>query len=416
MRWRIAISAAALALFVVLVQSLVFISMLEKKEDEFIDREISDQINFSMSRWAISPEAAKPNAPDMWLYRIPPDGTSGDAETTVPPMFAALTEGNHEVYLGSKEYHVAVRNSASGRFILAYDVDQHETRLNSLILFAVITAVSLGVVVLLVGYYLAGRLTARLDELALKLDQDAPISFVTPGLERELLAIARALDESRYRQQAMLERERAFASNLSHELRTPLTGIRTDAEILLTVPDLPEAVGRRSQRIISGVDRINQLANSLLLLAREAKPAEPISIVLASALESVWSDLQLANPKPVSLGLNVSPGVHLQADPVLLDLVLRNVLENALRYSEAGEIVCTLDGNSLAVRDTGPGFADEDLSRVFDRNFIGQRGLHGIGLAIVQHICSVSGWSVKAANAAGGGEICIDFGAAIRHG
>ena len=414
MRLRIAISAAALALFVVLVQSLVFISMLEKKEDEFIDREISEQLDFSMSRWAISPDAARPNAPDMWLYRIPPDGPSIDAETTVPPLFAALTEGNHEVYLGSKEYHVAVRNGVNGRFILAYDVDQHETRLNSLILFALITAVSLGVVVLLVGYYLAGRLTARLDELALKLDQDAPVSFVTPGLESELLAIARALDESRSRQQAMLERERAFASNLSHEIRTPLTGIRTDAEILLTVPDLPQAVGRRSQRIISGVDRINQLASSLLLLAREAKPAELILIGLVSALESVWCDLQLANLKPVSLGLDISPDVHLQADPVLLDLVLRNVLENALRYSESGEIVCRLEGDSLVVRDTGPGFAEEDLSRVFDRHFIGQRGVHGIGLAIVQHICNASGWSVRAANAPGGGEIRIDFGVAIR--
>jgi signal transduction histidine kinase len=307
-----------------------------------------------------------------------------------------------------------VRNGANGRFILAYDVDQHETRLNSLILFALITAVSLGVVVLLVGYYLAGRLTARLDELALKLDQDAPVSFVTPGLERELLAIARALDESRSRQQAMLERERAFASNLSHEIRTPLTGIRTDAEILLTVPDLPEAVGRRSQRIISGVDRINQLASSLLLLAREAKPAELILIGLVSALESVWCDLQLANLKPVSLGLDISPDVHLQADPVLLDLVLRNVLENSLRYSESGEIVCRLEGDSLVVRDTGPGFAEEDLNRIFDRHFIGQRGVHGIGLAIVQHICNASGWSVRAANAPGGGEIRIDFGVAIR--
>jgi signal transduction histidine kinase len=137
-------------------------------------------------------------------------------------------------------------------------------------------------------------------------------------------------------------------------------------------------------------------------------------IGLVSALESVWCDLQLANLKPVSLGLDISPDVHLQADPVLLDLVLRNVLENALRYSESGEIVCRMEGDSLVVRDTGPGFAEEDLSRVFDRHFIGQRGVHGIGLAIVQHICNASGWSVRAANAPGGGEIRIDFGVAIR--
>ena len=414
LRLRIAASLATLALLVVLVQSLVMISLLGEREDEFINQILNEQISFSISRWAISPDAARPNAPDMWLYRIPPNSQPTDAGSEVPSIFSGLDRGSHEVFLGEKEYHVVVRDSADGRFILAYDVDQHETRLSNLILFAVATAAGLGLLILVTGYLLAGRLTRRLDEMALKVDQDAPGAFIEPGMERELLAVARALDDSRQRQQSMLERERAFATNLSHELRTPLSGIRSDAELLLTLPDLPDAVTRRGQRIISSVDRINQLASSLLWLAREAKPAEMVMVVLAPAIESVWSDLQVANPKPLTLRLDISPHACLLADPVLLDLVLRNVLENALRYSESGEVVCQLAGTRLMVRDTGPGFVEAELSRVFDRYFIGQRGVHGIGLAIVQHICGASGWSAAAANGPSGGELSIDFGAAVR--
>lgn len=411
LRLRIAISLAVLALLVVLVQSLALISLLERKEDEFIDREINDQINYSISRWKTSPEAAQPNVPDMWLYQIPPEGQDSTQESAVPPLFANLHVGNHEVYLGSKEYHVAVRDSTEGRFVLAYDVDQHESRLNSMRFFAVLTALLLGLVILIAGYLMAGRLTGRLDRMAKKLDQEKPGTFVEPAMEIELLSIARALDDLRVRQQAMLDRERAFVTNLSHELRTPLTGIRTDAELLTTLPDLPEAVARRGNRIILSVDRMNQLANSLLWLAREAKPVTLEPVQLKSAIESMWAALQLAQPKPIGLRLAFGEleNVCVLADPSLLDLALRNVLENALRYSESGQIVCQLEGAKLIVRDTGPGFAEADLEHVFDRHFTGERGIHGIGLAIVQHVCTASAWSIRAANAATGGEIQIDF-------
>lgn len=71
-------------------------------------------------------------------------------------------------------------------------------------------------------------------------------------MEREILAIAGALDRYRQRQHEALDQEREFAANLSHELRTPLTAIRTDAELLAALPDAPESVRRRANRMIQG--------------------------------------------------------------------------------------------------------------------------------------------------------------------
>ncbi len=410
MRFRVAVSLATLVLLVILLQSMAMVLFMHEKEEEFIERQLEQQLAHSMALYAHSPDAALPNAPDMWLYRI---GRDGDA-SEVPPAMASLAPGQHEVFIGSKEYHVAVRDAEAVRFILAYDVNEHESRLDSLMLLTILTAVLLALLTLVAGYLLAGRLTRRLSRLAERVEQGVPGALAEPGMERELRAVADVLDSYRARQGAMLERERAFAANLSHELRTPLTGIRTDAELLAALPDVPEAVHRRGRRIVAGIDRINALAGSLLLLAREARPGPLEELRLRPLIEQVWASLMLAAAKDVALRLDIAPGSTLQADPALAELVIRNLLDNALRYSESGEVLCRLAGARLSVIDSGPGFAEGDLEKVFDRYFVGERGMHGVGLALVRHVCGASGWQVSARNAPGGGaEITLDFGAAL---
>lgn len=93
MRTRIAVSLAALALVFILTQSLALVLMLERNEDEFITAQLTAQIEYSMDLWRKSPDAALPNAPDMWLYRI----AQGASKSNVPLGFASLGVGNHEV-------------------------------------------------------------------------------------------------------------------------------------------------------------------------------------------------------------------------------------------------------------------------------------------------------------------------------
>lgn len=411
MRFRAAAWLAALAVLVILLQSTALIWLLDEKEEEFIERQLNDQIEHSMELWRKVPDAALPNAPDMWLYRLP---VGKALAGNVPPMFADLGVGNHEVYLGSKEYHVAVRDDESARYILAYDVEDHEARLSSLVLLTVLASGLLGLLTLAVGYLVAGRLTRRLEQLARRVEEETPGPLLEAGMDRELHAMAEALDRSRGRQQAMLDRERAFVSNLSHELRTPLTGIRTDAELLTASPEVSAAVVRRGNRIINSVDRINRLANSLLWLAREATPAQLEEIHLGSAIEAVWVNLAQTASTPQALRLDIPDECTLNADPSLLELVLRNLLENAQRHGEAGEILCRLQGSVLYVVDHGPGFAESELPQVFDRFFVGTGGASGLGLALVRHVCSASGWQVSARNApSGGGEIRLDFGESL---
>lgn len=412
MRLRIAAAVAALTLLAIAAQAVAMLMIFDEKEEEFIAEILGQQIAHSMAVWQTAPESAFPNTPDMQLYRIA-RGTQPAAG--IPADVARLAVGNHEILRAGREFHVAVREDDGARYILVYDVEDHETRLHELILITASAGGLLALVVLLAGYALAGGLASRLERLAGRVGEPGDTALAEPGMERELLAIADALDRYRQRQQQALAREQAFAANLSHELRTPLTAIRTDAELMAALPDLPESVARRANRVIGNVDRINALGNSLLLLGREARPALLEEIRLRPAIAAVWEALTIANPKPVRLRLDIPEGTAVAADPALFDLILRNLLDNALRYSEAGEIVCTLAGSRLSVTDCGPGFAAADLAHVFDRFYTGPRGRHGLGLALVHHVCTASGWQVSAGNATtGGAEVVVDLGRSVR--
>lgn len=412
MRLRIAAGVAALTLLAILAQAVAMLMIFDEKEEDFIEKILNQQIGHSMAVWQTDPESAAPNTPDMQLYRV---AKNTPATTDMPAEISKLPVGNHEIIRAGRDYHVAVREDGNARYFLLYDVEDHEVRLRDLVLITASAGILLALFVLLAGYTLAGGLASRLERLAARVGAPGNTSLVEPGMERELLAIAEALDRYRQRQEEVLAREQAFAANLSHELRTPLTAIRTDAELLTALPDTPPPVARRANRIIGSVDRINALGNSLLLLGREARPVLLEEIRLRPAIIAVWESLTIANSKPVSLHLEVAEGTTLVADPTLLEIVLRNLLDNALRYSDQGEISCTVEDSRLVVTDHGPGFAEADLAHIFDRFYTGPRGRHGLGLALVQHVCNASGWQASAGNSpAGGARVVVELGNSLQ--
>jgi len=157
------------------------------------------------------------------------------------------------------------------------------------------------------------------------------------------------------------------------------------------------------------------LAESLLLLAREAHPQLLETVSVADAIRSAWSGIQSQPTKSVKLELQIPESAVLQADPALLQLVLRNLLANALRHGEGMGVSCVLESSRLSVQDRGPGLPEGDPNQIFQRfHRRGSKPGHGLGLALVQHICSACGWTVEACNRPGGGaSIEVDFGAAL---
>jgi two-component system sensor histidine kinase MprB len=208
--------------------------------------------------------------------------------------------------------------------------------------------------------------------------------------------------------------QRQLVSDASHELRTPLTSLRTNIEVLARANgSLPDHDRKRMLRDVAGqLDELSGLVGDLVDLARDGEPEHES--------EAVRLDLLVGDA--VARARRLHPGREIRADleqlvvegaPARLDRAVSNLLDNAEKWSPPGEpIEVTLRSGELVVRDHGPGFAGEDLARVFDRFYRADsaRGLpgSGLGLAIVRQVAESHGGKVAACNADGGGaRLCL---------
>jgi two-component system OmpR family sensor kinase len=205
------------------------------------------------------------------------------------------------------------------------------------------------------------------------------------------------------------EAQKNFVADAAHELRSPLTALKLQAQTLRRVEGDPAAREAAIARLNLGLDRAIRGVEQLLLLAREeagsAQPASAGPVDLQQVVHLAVADtLPQARLKQIDLGLAEGPTA--QAVPPVsgqleaLRVLLRNLLENAVKYTPpGGQVDVSLDLEEsrpvLRVEDSGPGIAPENRSRVFDRFFrasdTAQETGSGLGLAIVKAIAERHG-------------------------
>ena len=409
LRMRITLSVTVVLLVLIAVQAYALVVLYEDLEQDFIDSVLDEQMTYAIERSRTHPDGVLQGVPNMAFYRLEPDLPLPDG---LPAEQAALPVGNHELHQQAREFHVAVRDEDGVRFILRYDESDHEARVATLTTAVVAGATLLGLMTVLVVYAVTRRMTRGLERLAERVQGEWEAGTLTePEMEDELRSLAQALEAAAERQRASLARERDFTANLSHELRTPLSAIRSDAEILALSEHLPEPVLRRARRMVIAVDRITDLAQTLLSLAREAEMRGTEIVPLRQAVLDAWQILQPGMAAPVALNMEIAASAYVEADPERLQRVIINLLDNALKHAGGQAVEVLFEDARLAVRDRGPGLGVDDPMQVFERFYrSGEHAGHGLGLALVRHICMASGWQVFAANRDGGGaEVGVIF-------
>jgi two-component system sensor histidine kinase TctE len=192
--------------------------------------------------------------------------------------------------------------------------------------------------------------------------------------------------------------QKRFIANAAHQLRTPLAGIRTQTELALR-DDSPERIRDALERIASGSSKSTHLITQLLALARaEANTRESLALqavdLVALAGEAVREAYGVAAAKHIDLGLEAPEhAVHVSGQPALLQEMLSNLIDNAIRYTPGdGQVtVRVINGRhaALEVEDSGIGIPDAERELVFERFYRGANQAEagtGIGLAIVREI------------------------------
>jgi two-component system, OmpR family, sensor kinase len=211
---------------------------------------------------------------------------------------------------------------------------------------------------------------------------------------------------------ASIDNERGFTADAAHELRTPLAAIRTQAQVARAASG--DAERRRAlNNVIAGCDRTAHLMDQLLTLAR-LQPNQPVqreAVDLQALVANAMSELApAAIAKDVDLQLTSRVATPVVGSPGLLAILVRNLIDNAIRYTPRRsevlvEVTPTADGAEFSVLDQGPGIAESELGRVWDRFYrvlgSGETG-SGLGLSIVKRIAELHDAQVTLAPGTGG--------------
>lgn len=232
------------------------------------------------------------------------------------------------------------------------------------------------------------------------------------GVPSEVRPLVEALNQLFIRTHSMMVRERRFTSDAAHELRSPLTALKVQAEVAQLSDDDPKAREKALAQLHAGIDRATRLVDQLLTLSR-LDSLDNLQDVAELSLEevlqsSVMEIYHLAQQAHIDVRLNINAhNVVRTAQPLLLSLLVRNLLDNAIRYSPEGSIVnVTLQARSFTVTDNGPGVAPDILPHIGERFYRppGQSVTgSGLGLSIVRRIAALHGMEVTFSHAAQSG-------------
>jgi len=416
---------AAILLGAVLQATTAYRSALQQADALFDDhlRQVARSLRGGIPLGAALPEMEDEAGFDLYVQIWGQDGTQifRSTRSALPPR-AVL--GFSDVEAHGKHYRVYTLQTALQTVQIAQDLDARTARARALAARAVLPFALLTPLLMLAVWWVIRQSLAPVERARRQLAQRAADDFsplAGAGLPDEVRPLVDELNLLFGRVRSAFDAQKTFVADAAHELRSPLTALKLQAQAL-------RASGRAAQetpaereagiaRLNQGIDRAIRLVEQLLVLAREealppgAGPAatDGVPVDLQDVVKLAVADvLPQASLKQIDLGLvsgeqPPSPA-RVQGQPEALRVLLRNLLDNAVKYTPAaGRVDVSLaiaQGRPLlAVEDSGPGIAAEDRERVFDRFYRASGAAaetgSGLGLAIVQVIAERHGATVQ---------------------
>ena len=426
LRSRIIISFALFGLGLTALFALATVYMRTRLEDQLINttlqRELKNFVDFKR-------ENPDPNAPYSFsaysALIVRPTKTA-----SVPfawQKYAAGVYDIEDIGRGSKirPYKLAVYKDADYWAFLRFDISTQKLSERQLLTVLITTVLAFAILSLLIGFWLSARVMSPVTDLVQRVramsKSGRPELLKSHFADDEVGQLAAALDDYSTRLTEMVERDREFNADVSHELRTPLAVIASTTELLQGSPDLTEKLSQRLKRIERAVRQSSELIDALLLLSRRERqaPTDGETTDVARVVEQVVDAQRphVAN-KPVQVRVEIEEALEAAAPSSVVAVALSNLIGNAFKYTQAGEVIVSVGHGRVTIEDTGPGINAEDAEKLFERGVRGTRVGKGggLGLAIVRRLCELYGWKVSLApRPQGGATATLDFGRPAHH-
>ena len=322
------------------------------------------------------------------IYHLPSDTAPVWLKSDLPP-------GLHTLDAGTGQMRVFVRDGKV-RTVAAQPTETRDeiainSALRTLIPLLLLLPLLLWLIVRIVRSQLApvARLAKSLDEQS----AHHPSQLLSDDLPQEVIPFVEAINRLLERINHLIGQQRRFIADAAHELRSPLTALSIQAQNLMHAKSLEE-MHERVTPLRDGIERARHLTEQLLTLARTQAGTDKDSTINVSAMtrELIAEYLPLAANSHIDLGLEETAQFFLDAEPDALRLILKNALENAMKYTpEGGEVTLRLLPGDIEdvieVVDNGPGIPASERDRVFEPFYrmpdaFGEGS--GLGLAIAR--------------------------------
>ncbi len=337
----------------------------------------------------------------MWIYR--------PGNPQIPAQWRDLPSGVYDMRDANEQgrdrnYKLAVQRENNIVGFIRYSYGRQSLELQQLLIMLAVAVLLFTLLAAVVGMWSSQRVMRPVADLARRIKafrgSERPEPLAPHFANDEVGQLADTLDHYAERLTHLVQRDREFNADVSHELRTPLSVIKGATELLLSSPDVSEKTLQRLQRIERATQQSTHLITALLMLSRNERGTGDCNL-LQLAEQLVDANRSQLVGKPVQVRAEGDASASVDAPESVLSVAIGNLINNACKYTAAGDVLVKVAADCVLVIDSGPGISAEDAAHLFDRGFRGKsstgtRGA-GIGLSIVSRLCELYGWKVAIA-------------------
>lgn len=339
-------------------------------------------------------------------YLADSDKATGSSDATLPLSIpVTLADGLSTLNIAGEEFRLLVRTTSSGeRIVVAQEADVRDKQARARAWRGLLPFLILFPVLLLVVGDLVRKLFRPIEMVSDEIDQrdeKALHSIDEHHVPTEIRPFVVAINRLLMRVAHAMESQRRFIADAAHELRSPMTALSLQAERLSTT-QMSVAAHERLLPLAEGIERSRKLIDQLLALAAAQSISErpQTTLSIRAVFRRVLEDLMpLAERRQIDIGVESSEDVEVNGNEMDLIIVVRNLVDNAIRYTSiGGRVDLTIESAgetvTIVVKDTGPGIIEAEQSLVFDpfyRSLGTDVAGSGLGLSIVKVIADRMG-------------------------
>jgi signal transduction histidine kinase len=401
---RLALFFGLMAVIISAFVYAVFLVALYQSEDRVGERRILIDRNYAVTLFEAGAKGQ---------VRIDDLTTAYNDRNLVPERYKSII-GDEETFLGEVGDEPHSRMVYVGEYshegvtyplILLSEIDRIEFDVTELLYATTLVLTLLAILIFSFGallYRLSQRLIEPFNSLAKQLESNKnnlnQEFSVQDGAAIEFRQLTNQLNDYRREINALVKREQAFARYSSHELRTPLTVARGSNKLLLR-SQMTEFQQRQVKRVDDAVSQMSEMVDALLGLVRYERNQDdaPIRLFSQQELEQIIAkNSEQASEKQVDVTLEVEGEPSIRATSAILNMLIGNLLRNAIAATNQGKVEITLTQHLISIHDQGEGLTEQ-------YNPSG----HGLGLLIVEDLCNRYHWYFELINHQDGGCVAL---------